>query len=873
MSEDREDQPSAEEVTTASTTRSARSLLVAWANQQDPWMRALAGEILHSRRPVTPERVDDFYVRLLVEKGLETGDPEPAPPLELDAPPEDAEEKLTLVQLDGVSHVNALTTGQSMTFNEGLTVAFGKNGAGKSGYVRVFKRLAAVRGAEVILPNVHAPTATPVVPRARVTYRLGASEGTVQWNGEEAGTHPLTRIDIFDATVNLLHVDEDLTFVYTPSDLALFRYVHEGIEAVRTKLEAAAKASTPTTNPFVNRFARETKLYAKIETLGAATDLDELVRLAAVPEDEAASLDALRERVAALRPEATDARLLQADGERRLLERGIAMCQVLSAFDVDAYDRARTAAATAEAKYVAANENAFAGEDIPGVLGEAWRAFVAAADAYRADSTGEAYPSSGDACLYCRQPLSAAALALLARYRDYCNNQLRTDRDESRKVVGGIVDPLLTLDVQAIKTELSRRRELAPEGALAAPMGRLAEVVEAAVTMQTAARSRADVAAISTDEIAAACDALGRRAEEARTLVATLRGQADDRKRALATETANLRDLESRLTLRDLLPDVRALVERARWASKAQAIVPRFRGPLKSLTTTAKEASEGLVSQDFEKAFRAECVALRAPSVRLDFPGRKGQAARRKAIAAHRLSEILSEGEQKVIALADFLAEVQLKPAASPIIFDDPVTSLDYDRMREVVDRIVKLSARRQVIVFTHNVWFAIELLNRFEKDKDRCSYYDIAEDGGVCGIVTGGSSPRVDSVSGIRKRLNVLLADAKKLSGEAQAALIEHGYGHVRAWCEVAVESELLAAAIERYKPHVRMTVLEKIKTQALAPAIEIIVPIFEKACRYIGGHSQPLETLNVRPSLSDLEKDWAALQAALKAYQEATA
>jgi hypothetical protein len=191
--------------------------------------------------------------------------------------------------------------------------------------------------------------------------------------------------------------------------------------------------------------------------------------------------------------------------------------------------------------------------------------------------------------------------------------------------------------------------------------------------------------------------------------------------------------------------------------------------------------------------------------------------------------------------------------------------------MREVVDRIVKLSGRRQVIVFTHNVWFAIELLNRFEKDKDRCSYYDIAEDGGVFGIITGGSHPRTDSVSSIRKRLNALITEARKLSGESQAALIEHGYGHIRAWCEVVVESELLAGAIERYKPHVRMTVLDKINTQALGPAVEAIVPIFEKACRFIGGHSQPLETLNVRPSLSELEKDWATLQAALKEYQEA--
>jgi hypothetical protein len=68
-----------------------------------------------------------------------------------------------------------------------------------------------------------------------------------------------------------------------------------------------------------------------------------------------------------------------------------------------------------------------------------------------------------------------------------------------------------------------------------------------------------------------------------------------------------------------------------------------------------------------------------------------------------------------------------------------------------------------------------------------------------------------------------------------------------------------------------VRMTALDKIKPQALGPAVDVIVPTFEKACRYIGGHSQPLETLNIRPSLAELVADWSALQAALKTYQDA--
>ena len=115
----------------------------------------------------------------------------------------------------------------------------------------------------------------------------------------------------------------------------------------------------------------------------------------------------------------------------------------------------------------------------------------------------------------------------------------------------------------------------------------------------------------------------------------------------------------------------------------------------------------------------------------LQFPGRQGQVTRKKAVASgeHRPSDVLSEGEQKVIALADFLAEASLKPPA-PVIFDDPINSLDYKRMAEVVDRIAALSDTRQVIVFTHNIWFTTELLARFEKRPQDCSYYDVSRDG-----------------------------------------------------------------------------------------------------------------------------------------------
>lgn len=73
-------------------------------------------------------------------------------------------------------------------------------------------------------------------------------------------------------------------------------------------------------------------------------------------------------------------------------------------------------------------------------------------------------------------------------------------------------------------------------------------------------------------------------------------------------------------------------------------------------------------------------------------------------------SEILSEGEQRALALAGFLTEVALTDGSGPIVIDDPVSSLDRDRSSKVAERIAEEATKRQVIVFTHDIIFFNEL-------------------------------------------------------------------------------------------------------------------------------------------------------------------
>ena len=87
------------------------------------------------------------------------------------------------------------------------------------------------------------------------------------------------------------------------------------------------------------------------------------------------------------------------------------------------------------------------------------------------------------------------------------------------------------------------------------------------------------------------------------------------------------------------------------------------------------------------------------------------------------------------------------------MIFDDPVSSLDHRRIKEVAQRVALLAETTQVIVFTHDIFFASTLLALMETSK-RCAYFQITDEEGK-GKITRASGPRWDSFANIKKNVN----------------------------------------------------------------------------------------------------------------------
>ncbi|WP_438354652.1 AAA family ATPase [Microbacterium sp. CJ88] len=826
-------------------------------------MRFVVRTVLAGSGPLDRDEEEHAFALFRQEKALDARDLPTEEPLAMIDGEDEALESLTLTSLSEVVGVNALIGGGVIEPHEGLTILFGENGTGKTGYSRIFKSLAASRTADVILGDIE--STSPQSPSASIGYRLGSETKTYFWTGQQ-GVAPFTRISIFDSPSVSFHVDDDLEYVYVPAALALFNHVIAGIKAVQARIDAAINELRSGSTGLLGRFPRAASVYPLIETLGAATDLEQLRAMADHDPDADTRIATLRRTVAALEADTISAEITLQQRAERVLAEATTAAQTLGRFDTGAYSTLLTALANLQEDYRAFRAALFEAADLPAAPDDTWTRFIQAGEEYEAHLSAHDVHDA-DRCLYCRQPLSDPARALIEKYSEFLEDKIAGDIEAAKGRLSDLTSPILSIRTSDVDAYARDHAASNPPPEFLPPLER---TLSTATTLHTHLRNNTLVPADTVAHAAADADGLTEALGSTRAALIELRGQSERRVETLAEKKKELVDLEAAAELARSWAIIEQHVRDAKQADRLALLAKPMPGLLRAVTGLAKTASDQMINESFDALFAQERMALRAPDLQVEFVGRQGRAHRRKVLTGkHKPSKVLSEGEQKVLAMADFLAEARLAGITAPVIFDDPVSSLDHRRINEVAQRVAALADSTQVIVFTHDIFFATTLLNLMAASK-RCSYFHITDEDGN-GQVTRATGPRWDSISNLKKNINETIQDAKSQQGDARAALVRTGYDWIRSWCEVFTETELLQGVTQRYQPNVRMTALPNIKVSALPDAIETVNRVFEEACRYIDGHSQPLPTLNVSPTLAGLEEHWAELSDARAAYLNA--
>jgi energy-coupling factor transporter ATP-binding protein EcfA2 len=150
---------------------------------------------------------------------------------------------VSLGALHSLSHVNALAQGERLSFGKtGLTVIYGDNGAGKSGYARVLKQLCRARSpkGDAILPNIYA--AGSGTPAASVDFFIGGQKRSTSWTQGNAPDPMLSAVSVFDSRTANVHVENTNDLAYTPLPLRILAGLAQACQDVKAKLAAEIKA-------------------------------------------------------------------------------------------------------------------------------------------------------------------------------------------------------------------------------------------------------------------------------------------------------------------------------------------------------------------------------------------------------------------------------------------------------------------------------------------------------------------------------------------------------------------------------------------------------------------------------------------------------
>jgi hypothetical protein len=315
--------------------------------------------------------------------------------------------------------------------------------------------------------------------------------------------------------------------------------------------------------------------------------------------------------------------------------------------------------------------------------------------------------------------------------------------------------------------------------------------------------------ALDWDDVSAAeNDATVRLGEVADALEAqakTLEASADEVARAkLVAERA---ELDARHKLSEVKNAVLEAISKYEYCAKLQKCIDGT--DTRGISRKSTELSRTLASKELADALNEELKKLKCHELQVfmkpESPGGRTQFKLTLQLPGSATpAAVLSEGEQRAIAIASFLAEIKLSGGRGGIVFDDPVSSLDHRRRWEVAERLVEESLKRQVIVFTHDIYFLCILEQKADELKAALQPNYIRRTADGFGAHAEGLPFDVLGTKNRVGRLRQMLVEIRQAhqSGEEDKhrALTARAYGDLRLAWERYVEEVLFNGAIQRF-------------------------------------------------------------------------
>ena len=797
-----------------------------------------------------------------------------------------------------VRHVDRLSSDQPpLRFAiNGITLVYGANASGKSGYCRIARQLCRSLSPVDLRGNVY-DAGAPAPPEVAVAFRVGDDDQPKEeltWYADQDPPAELSRISVFDTASARVYVDRQRKIEFLPYELDLMnklglacRSLEEGFK------ERLAAVNTAVSTRLPEAYHEGTIVQAtlaRLVTQTAPEDLPSGPELQAIGKWSADKQAAFETAGEHLKQDPQVLIRLRSEAKRALetvKEEASAIEEELADPSLAAIRQKHRDAENTRRAVEAAAKDLFSDQPISDLGSETWRLMLTYAREFAATVFPDAPPpqlASGGLCVLCQQDLDDSAAARMAAFDDYIAGRAAEESVAADRALAEHRDRLLAFRVRPQReAEILLAGYAGLSGASKEATAEIAAFVEKAgerlETVKGALRDNRYDALHDLEPLPASPaqlieDEIGRLESEIAELEAAERDEGALAKlKARHAEFSDQKRLSEQIQL--VVERRNRLEERHRLEDCAQQC--RSTAITRRITDRRRE----ILTPTLRAALATELERLRLTHIPLDLTdrGRGAESIIEIALDARQRvannSEILSEGEQRALALACFLAELQEIGTDHGIIVDDPVSSLDHSRMSAVAERLAEEASNgRQVIVFTHNILFHHMLWTAARRARvGRHREWMSSAGNERFGLIDDSRKPwqmkrARERLSEVRQDLAALTRDGYDHTDQRFRSAIVDLYTKMRETWERIVEEVLFNNVVQRFRPEV-MT--QRLEEACIDPSTDYPA-IFEgmKRCSHYSGHDQAPDLPPDLPEPREVDRDMAELQAFAEMAQE---